>query len=129
LSRGGQAGTKVGTRAAKRLAPFVPIAALCGVLAGCGGGMGLRQVEADTSILTSAVAPDAALAGDPQKISDQTTIRNAVSSANVEELGGSALSWANADTQSRGCPLPQVPDVAGEFRGRCALRGRNLPRP
>ena len=85
-----------------RLVPVVPVASLCIAVAGCGGGMGLRQVEADTSILTSAVAPDAALTGDPQKISDQTTIRNAVSSANLEELGGQALSWANVDTQSRG---------------------------
>jgi len=64
--------------------------------------MGLRQIEADKSIVTSAVTPDPGLAGDSQTVSDQMTIRNAVSSANVEELGGQALSWANADTQSRG---------------------------
>jgi hypothetical protein len=64
--------------------------------------MGLRQIEADKSIVTSAVAPDPSLAANTQTISDQTTIRNAVSSANLEELGGQKLSWANAETQSRG---------------------------
>ncbi len=81
-----------------RLTPVVAFGAL---LTACGGGMGLRQVEADTTILTSAVTP-AVPASDSQAISDQTTIRNAVSSANVEELRGQALSWANAETQSRG---------------------------
>jgi hypothetical protein len=102
LPREAQAGTKDGGRCHRRLASVVPVATLCVILAGCGGGMGLRQVEADRSILTSAVAPDTSLAADPQAMSDQTTIRNAVSSANLEELRGQALSWANADTQSRG---------------------------
>jgi hypothetical protein len=102
LLRESQADRKEGLGCHERLACVVPVVALCAILAGCGGGLGLRQVEADRSILTSAVAPDAALAGDPQAVSDQTTIRNAVSSANLEELRGQALSWANADTQSRG---------------------------
>lgn len=102
MPREAQADTKDGVGCHRRLASVVPVAAFCAALAGCGGGMGLRQIEADKSILTSSVAPDPGLAGDSQSISDQMTIRNAVSSANVEELGGQALSWANADTQSRG---------------------------
>lgn len=102
MPREAQADTKGEVGCHRRLASVVPVAAFCAVLAGCGGGMGLRQIEADKSILTSAVTPDASHVSDSQTISDQTTIRNAVSSANVEELGGQALSWANADTQSRG---------------------------
>ncbi|WP_292318625.1 RT0821/Lpp0805 family surface protein, partial [Mesorhizobium sp.] len=34
--------------------------------------------------------------------SDQTTIGNAVSSADIQELGGQAVPWANAGTGSRG---------------------------
>lgn len=102
MSREAQADTKDDVGCHKRLASVVPVVAFCAVLAGCGGGMGLRQIEADKSILTSAVTPEPSLASDSQTISDQTTIRNAVSSANVEELGTQALSWANADTQSRG---------------------------
>ncbi|RVC58285.1 hypothetical protein EN766_40725, partial [Mesorhizobium sp. M2A.F.Ca.ET.046.02.1.1] len=34
--------------------------------------------------------------------SDQTTIGNAVSSADIKELGGQTVPWANAATGSRG---------------------------
>jgi len=62
--------------------------------------MSLSKIEADRSILTSAVETTPAVSS--QAISDQTTIRNAVSSANLDELSGKPLAWANVDTQSRG---------------------------
>lgn len=39
---------------------------------------------------------------EPDQISDQATIRNAVSSADLAGLGGQPLAWANSDTGSRG---------------------------
>jgi surface antigen len=70
-------------------------------LAACGGGFGLEQVEADRSIVTSST-PASASPLDQDRASDQTTIRNAASSADIRELGGQTVSWANADTGSRG---------------------------
>ena len=52
--------------------------------------------------------PDQQHAGFGQRLpiriatSDQTTIGNAVSSADIEQLGGQAVPWANAGTGSRG---------------------------
>ena len=39
---------------------------------------------------------------DQDRTSDQTTIGNAVSSADIEQLGGQAVPWANTGTGSRG---------------------------
>lgn len=71
-------------------------------LAACGaGGFSLQKAEVDRSIITSsAPSSPAAPAGDQD--SDQTTIGNAVSSADIKELGGQAVPWANAGTGSRG---------------------------
>ncbi|MER8486126.1 RT0821/Lpp0805 family surface protein [Mesorhizobium sp. M1322] len=71
-------------------------------LAGCGaGGFSLEQAEVDRTILTSST-PVAASPIDQDRASDQATIRNAVSSADIQELGGQAVPWANSDTGSRG---------------------------
>ncbi|TIX02377.1 MAG: hypothetical protein E5V57_22320 [Mesorhizobium sp.] len=71
-------------------------------LAACGaGGFSLEQAEVDRTILTSST-PAAASAIDQDRASDQATIRNAVSSADIQELGGQAVPWANSDTGSRG---------------------------
>ena len=71
-------------------------------LAACGaGGFSLEKAEVDRSILTSSTSvPSAPVSSD--RDSDQTTIGNAVSSADIEELGGQAVPWANAGTGSRG---------------------------
>lgn len=69
-------------------------------LHGC-GSFSLSKAEADRSILTGAV-PSAAPGADPRKTSDQNTIRNAVSSANLAELAGGAIPWANVETDSQG---------------------------
>ena len=81
-------------------------------LAGCGS---FKLSKADTdSLMTSAVAPEnkAGSSATP----DQTTIRNAVSSANLDELGAAPLAWANVGTDSRG----SVFDIA-ELRDKSAL--------
>lgn len=71
-------------------------------LAACGaGGFSLEQAEIDRTILTSST-PAAASPIDQDRASDQATIRNAVSSADIQELGGQAVPWANSDTGSRG---------------------------
>lgn len=71
-------------------------------LAACNaGGFSLEQAEIDRTILTSST-PAAASPIDQDRASDQATIRNAVSSADIQELGGQAVPWANSDTGSRG---------------------------
>ncbi len=71
-------------------------------LAACGaGGFSLEKAEVDRSIVTSS-APEATSPLDQDRASDQATIRNAVSSADIERLGGQAVPWANSDTGSRG---------------------------
>ncbi|RWB07487.1 MULTISPECIES: RT0821/Lpp0805 family surface protein [unclassified Mesorhizobium] len=71
-------------------------------LAACGaGGFSLEQAEVDRTILTSST-PASALPIDQDRASDQATIRNAVSSADIQELAGQAVPWANSDTGSRG---------------------------
>ncbi|MGX5846438.1 RT0821/Lpp0805 family surface protein [Mesorhizobium sp. PL10] len=71
-------------------------------LAACGaGGFSLEKAEVDRSLLTSS-APDPTAPLDQDRASDQTTIRNAVSSADIEQLAGQAVPWANSGTGSRG---------------------------
>ncbi|RST79953.1 hypothetical protein EJC49_24850 [Aquibium carbonis] len=48
------------------------------------------------SVSGKAVAPDA------ERMSDETTIRNAVSSANLDGVSNGRLAWANSQTGSRG---------------------------
>lgn len=52
--------------------------------------------------MTSAVASETPKAPDAVRTSDEVTIRNAVSSADLETAGHTGLSWANVDTGSRG---------------------------
>lgn len=83
-------------------------AALCLLLAvplaGCGArGISIEDAVPDRSIVTGSVprqpAPPPA---DTATRSDEATIRNAVSSAIVDEVGDGGIGWANAETGSRG---------------------------
>ncbi len=88
---------------------------LAGLLAlgGCGaGGFSLAKADVDRSVVTSAVSP-AAAPGDANLAADQATIRNAVSSADVETLAGKELAWANPETGSRGAIVKLAEDKAG----------------
>lgn len=71
-------------------------------LAACAGGIDLRKAEIDDTLTTNTVAAGTPKARDAVKTSDEVTIRNAVSSADLEAAGSSGLAWANADTGSRG---------------------------
>ncbi len=78
------------------------LVALALPLAACGaGGFSLEKAEVDRSILTSST-PASTEPADSDRNSDQTTIGNAVSSADIEQLGGQAVPWANGGTGSRG---------------------------
>lgn len=63
-------------------------------------GNGMDKAATDPSLVTNSV-PDTA-AANPDQISDEATIRNAVSSANLGVLGPKPLAWANQDTGSSG---------------------------
>ncbi|MBX3570182.1 MAG: hypothetical protein KF914_19120 [Rhizobiaceae bacterium] len=99
--RGAQASLELIHRAS-RSALVLSCIALSGMLAGCAaGGFSLKQAEVDPTILTGAVPPSTDPVEAPQ-LSDQATIRNAVSAADVESVGFAPLAWANAETGSRG---------------------------
>lgn len=82
---------------------------LATLLAGCGaGGFGLSKADVDPNILTSSTG--GAVAVDPERASDEATIRNAVSAADIETTGGAPLPWANPQTGSRGTISSLVED-------------------
>ena len=90
--------------------------------AGCAGGKSvLEQAEVDRTILTSS---SPAAAPDPAASSDAMTIRNAVSSANLDMLGAEPLAWANADTGSHG----RITAIAGRQEGGVACRSFTVSR-
>jgi len=69
-------------------------------LAGCGSrGVSLEDVAVDRSIVTGSITPAKPPA---DQLSDEVTIRNAVSSADIQRLGSTALPWANVSTGSQG---------------------------
>ena len=72
------------------------------MLSACGaGGFSLEKAEVDRTFYTSNVAAPRTPV-EMERLSDEATIRNAVTSADVETLAGAPLSWANAETGSRG---------------------------
>lgn len=99
------------SREAQALAGLVPpvplrmavLLALCLTLAGCGArGFSMERIEADRSIVTGTVETTAGSGADGGLPSDRATIRNAVSSVDLEALPSTGISWANAATGSRG---------------------------
>lgn len=54
------------------------------------------------SIKTGSIAGGKTVAPDAERMSDETTIRNAVSSANLDDIAGGRINWANSQTGSRG---------------------------
>ena len=84
MLRGAQASRDTSPRApriASTLIPVVIVATLCGCAA---GGFGLSKAEIDPSITTGAVNNTAP--ANPEQRSDEATVRNAVSSADIELL-------------------------------------------
>lgn len=73
------------------------------VLAGCAGrGLDIERFATDP-LITSSVEPGTGpVTGDAALLSDRMIIRNAVSSAVVDEVPSEGVGWANAETGSRG---------------------------
>lgn len=80
--------------------------AMAAMLAGCGmRGFSIEDAVPDRTLVTGTVAQPQNMPVDPDFASDEETIRNAVSSALVEQAGqggDDSLGWANAGTGSRG---------------------------
>jgi surface antigen len=82
------------------------------LLSACASGNILEKAEVDKSLVTGSVAsaqqasplPQAnPFSGtSPQAASDEMTIRNAVSTADLKVIGGKGISWANPATGSSG---------------------------
>ena len=72
----------------------------CSMLSSCASGIDLAKAEIDDTIHTSSVTTESVGATDATRLSDVAIIRNAVSSADLQQ--GQALFWANAETGSRG---------------------------
>ncbi len=70
------------------------------VLSACAGRGGIETLAADPTLVTGSA--QVAGATDETTMSDEKTIRDAVSSANIESLGANPLAWANSYTGSRG---------------------------
>lgn len=84
----------------------VAVAMLCALfLSACSFRDSIDAGAPDTSITTSSVSYAPAMQPDADRLSDEATIRNAVSSANVDTMLGMPLSWANAETGSEGVIL------------------------
>lgn len=88
-----------------RWSSVMPALALAGLLSvsGCGSkGFSINDAVPDRALITGSVSRDARAGRDATAQSDEVTIRNAVSSAEVEDASVSDQSWANAATGSRG---------------------------
>ena len=107
----------VGTFLSSCLRAAVPCALL--FLAGCGaGGFSLEKAEVDRSIVTGSISPSATTPGDAGMASDEATIRNAASSADLQGLANQAVPWANSATGSRGT-ITALAETGDATRGRC----------
>jgi hypothetical protein len=70
-------------------------------LSGCvAGGMDFLSTSKVDRTVTTGTIPQAVVTTD--SVSDETTVRNAVTSADLSKTKGQALPWANASTGSAG---------------------------
>lgn len=116
MSRPAQASTGrpvPGIRCARRAPAILPV---CFLLCGCVSSVLAPSDGVDRSIVTGAIPPPAAVSADPEDASDETTIRNAVSSVPAAEMSGGRIPWANPGTGSRG----EITEVR-EYRVGAAL--------
>ena len=65
------------------------------------GKFSMKQAEVDRSLYTNSV-PATTSPVDALRQSDEATIRNAVSSADIDSLAGAPVPWSNAETGARG---------------------------
>lgn len=81
-------------------ARFALVAALCVLGSGCSITSITERASLDKNA-TAAISPQTVAAGDTEKVSDELTVRNAVSSIDPNATS-QQIPWANADTGSRG---------------------------
>lgn len=88
------------SRIAYAVAKVVTVAILVAPLCGCmGSGFGLTSADVvDAGLSTSSTNQPKS----QETVSDEMTVRNAVSSADLNKLKDSPLPWANTDTGSAG---------------------------
>lgn len=81
-------------------AGIVAVLASTLMLAACGSrGVTLEDIAVDTTLVTGSIKPETTKPPADQ-VSDEVTVRNAVSSADIRRI--EALPWANASTGSQG---------------------------
>ncbi len=81
-----------------RCIAIVAITTSAALLSGCMSGLDLfSDSKVDNSIRTSTVAN-----GSVERLSDEVTVRNAVSSADLTRSAGSPIPWANSASGSAG---------------------------
>lgn len=89
------------------------------VLAGCGaGGFSLEKAEVDRSIVTGSISSGTSNTTDAGMASDEATIRNAASSADLQGLTNQVVPWANSATGSRGT-ITALAETGDATKGRC----------
>jgi hypothetical protein len=72
------------------------------LLSSCASGVNLSRIKTADLITTSSVQSSRDGKIDQEAISDRSTIRNAVSSVSLDQLGHAPLHWENKDTGSKG---------------------------
>lgn len=71
----------------------------CLALSGCMSGLDIAGgASVDTSVATGSVPTGRS----SDTVSDEVTVRNAVSSADIERTGGAPIAWANTSSGSAG---------------------------
>jgi surface antigen len=101
LLRGAQAKVLRGVMLARLWRKVLPIAALVVLpvaLAACASGNLLKKAETDRSIITGSVPKTASTVD----VTDEETIRNAVTSVDPKAVGPDGLAWTNEATGASG---------------------------
>ena len=82
----------------RKLLPVAALIALPVALAACASGNLLKRAETDRSIITGSIPSTPMMAN----VTDEETIRNAVTSVDPNALGANGLAWTNPATGATG---------------------------
>lgn len=86
----------------RKLLPIAALVALPVALAACASGNLLKRAETDRSIITGSVSSATMMTPMTASITDEETIRNAVTSVDPNALGSNGLAWTNPTTGATG---------------------------
>jgi surface antigen len=86
----------------RKLLPVAALIALPMALAACASGNFLKRAETDRSIITGSIPSTSMMAPMAASITDEDTIRNAVTSVDPNTLGPNGLAWTNPTTGASG---------------------------